>query len=48
MTASLSPLERALGQLEATLDPGTYFFVVDGYSTGSAGNYVFELLVSDP
>lgn len=34
--------------LERTLDPGTYFFVVDGYSTGSAGNYIFEVLVSDP
>jgi hypothetical protein len=34
--------------IERTLDPGTYYFVIDGYGTGTAGNYVFEVLVSDP
>lgn len=34
--------------LDRTLDPGTYFFVVDGWGMVSAGSYVFEVLVSAP
>jgi hypothetical protein len=34
--------------LTQTLAAGTYFFVVDGYSTGSSGTYTFEITLADP
>lgn len=34
--------------LSRVLDPGTYFYIVDGFGSGSAGDYVFEVLISDP
>lgn len=34
--------------IDRTFDPGTYFFVVDGFGTSSAGDYTFEVVVSDP
>ena len=38
----------ATSLLSRTLDPGTYFFVVDGFGTGTAGDYIFEVLISPP
>lgn len=35
-------------RLEATLDPGTYYVVVDGFRTGSSGSYSLEVQVSNP
>jgi hypothetical protein len=34
--------------LDVTLNAGTYYFIVDGWGTDSAGDYVFELFTSDP
>lgn len=34
--------------LDVTLNPGTYYFIVDGWGTDSAGDYVFELVTLDP
>jgi len=34
--------------LDRTLDPGTYYFVVDAFSSATAGDYLFEVLVQDP
>ncbi len=34
--------------ISRVLDPGTYFYIVDGFGSGTAGDYVFELVVSDP
>jgi hypothetical protein len=31
-----------------TLDAGNYFFVVDGFSGSSSGDYMFEVIVTDP
>lgn len=35
-------------QIEATLDRGTYYLVVDGFRSGSEGSYSVELTVSNP
>lgn len=35
-------------RIERTLDPGTWFFVVDGFAAGRSGDYLFEVLVTDP
>jgi hypothetical protein len=34
--------------LDVTLNAGTYYFIVDGWGTDSAGDYVFELVTLDP
>lgn len=34
--------------LETTLGPGTYYFIVDGWGSDSAGDYVFELTTAAP
>lgn len=34
--------------LDRTLDPGVYYYVVDGWGMGSSGTYVLDLQVSDP
>lgn len=34
--------------LERTLAPGTYFFIVDAYSSSVTTDYIFELSVTDP
>ena len=34
--------------LDRTLDPGTYYFVVDAFSSATAGDYLFEVLVQAP
>jgi hypothetical protein len=34
--------------LSRVLEAGTYFFIVDGFGTGTSGDYVFEVLISDP
>jgi hypothetical protein len=34
--------------LDRELDPGTYYYVVDGFGSASAGDYIFEVIVSDP
>lgn len=34
--------------IERVLDPGTYYFVIDGYNMFYSGDYVFEVLVSAP
>ena len=34
--------------LSRTLGPGTFFFVVDGFSVGSSGAYEFEITLADP
>lgn len=36
----------ATSLLSRVLEPGTYFFIVDGFGTGSSGDYIFEVLVS--
>lgn len=33
-------------QLSETLEPGTYFYVVDGFSTGYQGPYEFQVFIS--
>jgi hypothetical protein len=40
--------EGVTSLLDRVLDPGTYFFVVDGYGPGSAGNYLLELQITPP
>ncbi len=35
-------------QVEATLDPGTYYAIVDGFGRGNQGNFSLELSVSSP
>jgi hypothetical protein len=34
--------------ISTTLDPGNYFFVVDGFSGSSSGDYMFEVILTDP
>lgn len=34
--------------IDRTLDPGTYYFVVDGYGTTNSGAYSLEIIVSAP
>ena len=34
--------------IDRVLDPGTYFIIVDGYSSASSGEYYLEVMVSDP
>jgi hypothetical protein len=34
--------------LNQVLDPGTYYFVVDGYYSTSSGPYVLDLQITDP
>lgn len=34
--------------IDRTLDPGTYFFVVDAFSSSAAGDYILEILVEPP
>lgn len=34
--------------IDQTLDPGTYFLVVDGYGTAAAGDYALEVQITDP
>lgn len=34
--------------LDEVLDPGTYFYIVDGWGSTNAGEYFFEVAVSDP
>lgn len=34
--------------LDRVLSPGSHYFVVDGFGAGSAGAYIFEVMVSDP
>lgn len=34
--------------IDRTLVAGTYYFIVDGFGTGSAGAYYLEVLVADP
>ncbi len=40
--------EGSASFIERTLGPGTYYFVVDGWGTATAGPYVFEVLTYDP
>lgn len=40
--------EGATSLIDQTLDPGTYHIVVDGFSSGSAGNYLLEVMVTAP
>ena len=40
--------ELSASRLDRTLDPGTHFFIVDGWGTGRAGEYYFEVSVSAP
>jgi hypothetical protein len=35
-------------RIDATLTAGTYYLVVDGYSSSSAGSYELEVIVADP
>ena len=35
--------ERTLSLLEETFEPGTYFLAVDGFGTGSRGDYTLEI-----
>lgn len=35
-------------RIEATLDPGTYFVVVDGFRTGSVGSFSLQVQISNP
>ncbi len=39
--------EGSASAIDQMFDPGTYYFVVDGYGSSSAGEYFFEVLV-DP
>ena len=34
--------------IERTLNPGDYYYIVDGWGDSSVGNYIFEVVVSDP
>jgi len=38
----------AASQLSEILDPGTYFYIVDGYSTGMQGNYELQVFITPP
>lgn len=40
--------EGQTSYLERVLDPGTYFFVVDGWGATNAGEYLFEVNVGAP
>ena len=40
--------EGSTSRIDRTLDAGTHYFVVDGWSSGRAGEYFFEVTVSDP
>jgi len=35
-------------QLSEVLDPGTYYYIVDGYGESNAGSYIFAVAVMDP
>ena len=32
--------------VDTMLDPGTYYIIVDGFGSSSAGNYLLEVLVT--
>jgi hypothetical protein len=34
--------------IDRTLDPGTYYFILDAFSSTGAGEYTLEVLVQDP
>jgi hypothetical protein len=34
--------------LDEALDPGTYYYIVDGYKDFNAGSYLFDVAVTDP
>jgi hypothetical protein len=40
--------EGTASLLDRVLDPGTYHLVVDGFGMGSIGDYVLEVVVTDP
>jgi len=40
--------EGSTSRIERTLNAGTHYFIVDGWSDGRAGDYFFEVTVSDP
>ncbi len=40
--------EGSTSLIERVLAAGTYFFVVDGWGTSNDGDYLFEVVISDP
>ena len=40
--------ELSASRLDRVLAPGTHYFIVDGWGATRAGDYLFEVVVSDP
>ena len=40
--------ELSASRIERILDPGTHYFIVDGWGATRAGDYLFEVVVEDP
>ena len=40
--------EGSTSYLERELDPGSHYFIVDGWGSSNAGEYLFEVTISDP